>query len=525
MAPAGSASLHRKTKLCNFFMVGACAKKDACNFAHGLDELKPEPDLRFTKLCPKLASGGTCDGSNCTFAHHKGELRKFPREKSNREQQCLPSGLVAAEELPAEQPPPVPAPSSGSWRGPRGPVLLTRLGNQVLQITEGAQPEVAGFQGWPPTFPGAPFLMASPKLIPINATILADGTLGQTVPSVDQLSVRVDESLCSMGCRPTGKCFARQSATDMNLAAHLSRPTAPGSVSGSSSSQPPSKAELPPMPSSGSAAGSVAALPELDKYAPPEATTSCLQDERPALDLQSSRLCPALLVMGTCSDSHCRYSHGPAEHSDPVEYEVDDESLDVAPLHAEEGAEDCTADRPDSPTFMRDETESGTSEGRDVRVSGIVQTIMRQLSVKNTFLTFESEPPEEPQARRSRSAPCLVVHEEEEEEDEAAVERCASETASQPEVQAGSPAAERRGGELGVRTPRRYLTASMQASPAAKHTKVVDRGQRRISSTPGRYSSGWEATCKSPWAAPKRTTRITKTLPEVTLKLALQGGA
>lgn len=67
-----------KTKLCRFEAAGMCAKGTACPFAHGREELRPMPDLRFTKICKALIETGVCEDPACTYAHSKVELRLTP---------------------------------------------------------------------------------------------------------------------------------------------------------------------------------------------------------------------------------------------------------------------------------------------------------------------------------------------------------------------------------------------------------------------------------------------------------------
>eukprot|EP00397_Hematodinium_sp_SG-2012_P025795 GEMP01026979.1.p1 GENE.GEMP01026979.1~~GEMP01026979.1.p1 ORF type:complete len:596 (+),score=108.94 GEMP01026979.1:62-1789(+) len=64
-----------KTKLCKFFIMGICAKKDNCQFAHDRREMRPLPNLGRTKLCKTLIEKGSCRNQNCTYAHSKDELR------------------------------------------------------------------------------------------------------------------------------------------------------------------------------------------------------------------------------------------------------------------------------------------------------------------------------------------------------------------------------------------------------------------------------------------------------------------
>eukprot|EP00928_Gymnodinium_smaydae_P065250 TRINITY_DN48416_c0_g1_i1.p1 TRINITY_DN48416_c0_g1~~TRINITY_DN48416_c0_g1_i1.p1 ORF type:complete len:561 (-),score=98.86 TRINITY_DN48416_c0_g1_i1:192-1874(-) len=67
-----------KTKMCKFFMVGACTQGDNCRFAHDDVELSGTPDLNGTKVCKQLIKKGVCKDPKCTYAHSKEELRLVP---------------------------------------------------------------------------------------------------------------------------------------------------------------------------------------------------------------------------------------------------------------------------------------------------------------------------------------------------------------------------------------------------------------------------------------------------------------
>lgn len=70
-----SNSLFLKTKLCQFFAVGACSRGTACKFAHGQDNLSAPPDFTKTQLCPSVMLYGFCGAEACTFAHSRADLR------------------------------------------------------------------------------------------------------------------------------------------------------------------------------------------------------------------------------------------------------------------------------------------------------------------------------------------------------------------------------------------------------------------------------------------------------------------
>merc|ERR1719362_514613 len=69
-----------KTQLCVFHQMGKCKKRNSCRFAHGLQELRPLPDLFRTKLCPTLLLGQECSDPLCRYAHDPDELRDYESE-------------------------------------------------------------------------------------------------------------------------------------------------------------------------------------------------------------------------------------------------------------------------------------------------------------------------------------------------------------------------------------------------------------------------------------------------------------
>mmetsp|Transcript_86815 Transcript_86815/g.156365 ORF Transcript_86815/g.156365 Transcript_86815/m.156365 type:complete len:337 (-) Transcript_86815:98-1108(-) len=73
---ADRAVTHSKTRYCKFFREGKCMRGDRCTFAHGNDDIRPEPNLFRTSLCFDFIRSGVCRvGINCKFAHSAGELR------------------------------------------------------------------------------------------------------------------------------------------------------------------------------------------------------------------------------------------------------------------------------------------------------------------------------------------------------------------------------------------------------------------------------------------------------------------
>lgn len=75
-APPPTRILH-KTAMCKYFIRSTCNRGVYCQFAHGADELRPQPDLRCTKMCAMLQTTGHCDDSQCRFAHTAEQLREL----------------------------------------------------------------------------------------------------------------------------------------------------------------------------------------------------------------------------------------------------------------------------------------------------------------------------------------------------------------------------------------------------------------------------------------------------------------
>eukprot|EP00931_Biecheleriopsis_adriatica_P065918 TRINITY_DN4036_c0_g1_i1.p1 TRINITY_DN4036_c0_g1~~TRINITY_DN4036_c0_g1_i1.p1 ORF type:complete len:450 (+),score=55.71 TRINITY_DN4036_c0_g1_i1:78-1427(+) len=68
----------RKTKMCKFFLQGACDRGASCSYAHSSQELRPAPDLRCTQICQKMLTEGKCKDPECRFAHDLAGLKRFP---------------------------------------------------------------------------------------------------------------------------------------------------------------------------------------------------------------------------------------------------------------------------------------------------------------------------------------------------------------------------------------------------------------------------------------------------------------
>jgi hypothetical protein len=74
--------------MCSFHVTSGCFHGKACDFAHDVEELLPQPDLRKSTLCINYSQGyeieispaafydSRCAISDCRFAHGLDELRR-----------------------------------------------------------------------------------------------------------------------------------------------------------------------------------------------------------------------------------------------------------------------------------------------------------------------------------------------------------------------------------------------------------------------------------------------------------------
>mmetsp|Transcript_3926 Transcript_3926/g.13117 ORF Transcript_3926/g.13117 Transcript_3926/m.13117 type:complete len:678 (+) Transcript_3926:106-2139(+) len=67
-----------KTRMCNFFVVGACRAGPLCGFAHGDAELRPSPNFERTSICPTMLRSGACNKAGCRYAHRSVDLKSSP---------------------------------------------------------------------------------------------------------------------------------------------------------------------------------------------------------------------------------------------------------------------------------------------------------------------------------------------------------------------------------------------------------------------------------------------------------------
>lgn len=99
----------KATQLCKFFVSGKCTRGTDCNFAHGQESLKQQPDLYKTQLCKSFDKSGECMmGDECMYAHGRGELRRswanskpqHPGSARNRKNRTISSFKNIPEEAP-----------------------------------------------------------------------------------------------------------------------------------------------------------------------------------------------------------------------------------------------------------------------------------------------------------------------------------------------------------------------------------------------------------------------------------------
>mmetsp|Transcript_10033 Transcript_10033/g.22489 ORF Transcript_10033/g.22489 Transcript_10033/m.22489 type:complete len:463 (+) Transcript_10033:96-1484(+) len=107
----GWGEIFAKTKMCKSHLSGQCHRGQACNFAHGQEELRPLPNLRRTKMCREICKMGFCSkGRNCGFAHSLAEMR--------------PKAALPLLVMPSKQDPPPALEGSGSSEPGRLPNWL-----------------------------------------------------------------------------------------------------------------------------------------------------------------------------------------------------------------------------------------------------------------------------------------------------------------------------------------------------------------------------------------------------------------
>lgn len=96
-ASGGRLQNFRRTRLCKFHLQGVCSRGEACVFAHGLEELQPQPDFFRTRICARLQRTGRCEeGLDCRFAHSKEELRPAAAKskRAMRPEEASPAGVT-----------------------------------------------------------------------------------------------------------------------------------------------------------------------------------------------------------------------------------------------------------------------------------------------------------------------------------------------------------------------------------------------------------------------------------------------
>lgn len=94
----GRRAIFTKTDMCTFFVQGRCARGEACEFAHGKEQLQQRPDLYKTQLCVDWLRTDTCrTGTLCRFAHGSCELRAVPGGLQNGQPHSSVSGTTSSD--------------------------------------------------------------------------------------------------------------------------------------------------------------------------------------------------------------------------------------------------------------------------------------------------------------------------------------------------------------------------------------------------------------------------------------------
>ncbi|CAJ1339722.1 unnamed protein product [Effrenium voratum] len=82
--------VHKRTRLCKFFLMGSCTRGAGCNFAHGARQLRTQPDFSKTRLCAEFMESGTCPSKDCKFAHGRHELRPGELKRKPKAEKTQP---------------------------------------------------------------------------------------------------------------------------------------------------------------------------------------------------------------------------------------------------------------------------------------------------------------------------------------------------------------------------------------------------------------------------------------------------
>mmetsp|Transcript_61624 Transcript_61624/g.133412 ORF Transcript_61624/g.133412 Transcript_61624/m.133412 type:complete len:440 (+) Transcript_61624:82-1401(+) len=102
-------AMFAKTKMCQSNIAGKCVRGQACAFAHGLDDLRPLPNLQLTKMCWAFSVSGICDkGDSCSFAHSLEEMRRAPSAPSASDSMQLLMPVMPQQDDPSPLEEPMP---------------------------------------------------------------------------------------------------------------------------------------------------------------------------------------------------------------------------------------------------------------------------------------------------------------------------------------------------------------------------------------------------------------------------------
>lgn len=200
----------QKTKLCRFYARGMCTRGTACAFAHGDDELQPEPDLSRTKPCPVLLNTGVCEDPDCTFAHEQGEIRRFP--------------LVGGESL-----------GQGLTRAASSMQRQIRTAEKEEPPKTGANAAWMPYYQHPPPPPSMMLPMSLPMLLPETTELLTSAMTFANEDAVEQLETSsraprnkfAKTKMCTLflngHCKKRGKCNFAHSEEEMRPLPNLSK--------------------------------------------------------------------------------------------------------------------------------------------------------------------------------------------------------------------------------------------------------------------------------------------------------------
>lgn len=418
----------QKTRMCRFFVLGKCGRGRDCSFAHGAEEIVATPDLGRTKICPAILRDGRCDNSRCNFAHSKGELRKVvldaPGNQHRRRNNNNGAAAAAASNKRR------PNNNSNPTQRPSNPPRRSSPESMAKKLTVDQQPTDLPEAGHHD-------LQLWSRQTTANESTTEDGASD------------LDTDLPSGAGTPQKQTMVRQQGGDDEQEEEKEQERLTSSCSTTPQKKGGSASSIGGADSSSSGSSDNLSVTEQSMVMSPEASTSELEQAStgrhrnkfrktrmcsfflagtckkktscsfahaeaellPFPDLRYTKLCPAMLRDGSCTEEGCTFAH------DNEELKNDLAAAECMPSpDAQEDSSSTTGGAPSEP--VTEGTGKATLRTRFSDEPAEELPLMREtgtlLRVKNTFLDVDEAPGDDvPQLRRSQSAPGRLVAAEE----------------------------------------------------------------------------------------------------------------